>query len=255
MDKITRKELKHDKFAEEVQHSIEYVGDHKSQVKLYAGIGVAVIVLIVGIYSYMSSQQAQREAALKEALKVQGSAVGAQQSPDIMVFPTSEARNKAIIDKFTEVANKYSGSDQGVMAKYYLGINYADMGKLDDAEKAFLEVENKGSKNYAPLGRYALAQIYEARGKFAEAEKELRAIMDSPSILLSKEQATISLARVIAKTKPDEARKMLEPFRASTRPAVSRAALDAFASLPAAGKPTQYERIYRYDPPLRWRHV
>ena len=238
-DHISRKELKHDKFAEEVQHSLEYVGDHKSQAKLYAGIGVAVVVLIVGIYSYINSQQAQREAALKEALKVQGSAVGAQQSPDVMVFPTSEARYKAIIDKFTEVANKFPGTGQGVIAKYYLGITYADMGKLDDAEKAFLEVENKGDKNYAPLGRFALAQIYEARGKTADAEKELRAIMDRPSILLSKEQATIALARVITKSKPDEARKLLEPFRASTRPAVSRAALDAFSSLPAAGKPSK----------------
>ncbi len=234
MDKITRKELKHDKFQEEVQHSIEYVGEHKSQIKLYAGIGVAVIVIIVGIYSYMSSQQAQREAAIKEAIKVQNSAVGTNQSPDIMVFKTVEERNKAMVDAWTTLANKYPGTDQGVTAQYYLGINYADMGKLDDAEKAFLVVENKGDKTYAPLGRFALAQIYESRGKLADAEKELRAIADSPSILLSKEQATIALARVIAKTKPDEARKLLEPYRGSSRAAVSRAALDAFANLPPA---------------------
>ena len=232
MDKITRKELKHDRFAEEVQHSLSFVGEHQGQFKLYAGIGAAVLILAVGIYMYTSSQQAQRETALKEALKVQGSAVGASQSEFVVTFPTAEARNKAIIDKFTEVAKKYPGTDQGVTANYYLGITLADLGKLDEAEKAFLEVENKGDKNYAPLGRFALAQIYESRGKFADAERELRAVMDSPSILLSKEQAIMSLAKVLARTKPEEARRLLEPYRSSTRPAVSRAAIDNLSNLP-----------------------
>ena len=238
MDKITRKELKHDRFAEEVQHSLEYVGDHRSQIKLYVGIGAAVAVLAFGIYMYMSGQHTQREAALKEALRVQGSAVGASQSEFVLTYPTADLRNKAIIDKFTEVANKYPGTDQGVTAKYYLGITLADLGKIDEAEKAFLEVENKGDKNYAPLGRFALAQIYESRGKFADAEKELRAIIDSPSILLSKEQATVALARVLARNNhPDDARKLLEPYRSSTRAAVSRAAIDALSNLPQASLP------------------
>ena len=232
MDKITRKELKHDRFAEEVQHSLSYVGDHQNQFKLYAGIGAAVVVLVAGVYMYMNGQQAQREAALKEALKVQGSAVGTNQSEFITTFPTAEARNKAIIEKFTDVARKYPGTDQGVTAQYYLGITLADLGKLDEAEKAFLEVENKGDKNYAPLGRFALAQIYESRGKLADAERELRAIIAKPSILLSQEQATMALARVLARTKPEEARKLLEPFRTSTRAAVSRAAIDNLSNLP-----------------------
>ena len=146
MDKITRKELKHDRFAEEVQHSIEYVGGHGKQIKLYGAIGVAVAALAVGIYMYLSGQQAQRETALKEALKVQGSAVGSKQSEFIMSFPTAEERNKAIIEKFSDVANKYPGTDQGVTAKYYLGITLADLGKIDEAEKAFQEVETKGDK-------------------------------------------------------------------------------------------------------------
>jgi len=235
VDKITRKELKHDRFAEEVQHSIEYVGDHGKQLKMYGAIAAAVVVVAVGIYFYTSNQQTERETAMKAALKVQGSAVGTQQSPDIMVFPTAEARNTAIIKAFTDVANKYPSSDQGVTSQYYLGITYADQGKLDEAEKAFKVVEDKGDKTYAPLGRYALAQIYESRGKFADAEKELRAISDSPSILLSKEQANIALARVLARSgKGDEAKKILEPYRSSTRAAVSRAAIEALSTLPQA---------------------
>lgn len=237
MNKLNRKDLKHDRFAEEVQHSLKFVGAHRSQFKLYIAIGVAVLVVAIGIYSYRNSRHAQRETALKEALKVQGSAVGASQSEFVLTYPTTEARNKAIIDKFTEVANKYPGTDEGATAQYYLGITLADLGRIDEAEKAFLAVVNKGDKNYAALGRFSLAQIYESRGKLADAERELRAIIDSPSILLSKEQATIALAKVLSRTKPDEARKLLEPYRASPRAAVSRSAIDALSNLPQPNLP------------------
>ena len=50
----------------------------------------------------------------------------------------------------------------------------------------------------------------------AEAEKLLRSLIDDPTILVSKEQATIALAKVVAKKNPAEARKLLEPLRAAS---------------------------------------
>ena len=43
MDKLDRKELKHDRFVEEVQHSVEFVSGHKSQVTMYVAVAVAEI--------------------------------------------------------------------------------------------------------------------------------------------------------------------------------------------------------------------
>jgi len=92
-------------------------------------------------------------------------------------------------------------------------------------------VISDGGKEYAALARLSLAQIYESQGKSGEAEKLLRHVVDNPTTLVSKEQATISLAKVLAKTKPDEARKLLEPLR-TERSAVSRAAIQAISDLP-----------------------
>ena len=45
MDRLTRKDLKHDKFAEEVGQGVEFLAEHKGDVKKY-GIVAAVVVLV-----------------------------------------------------------------------------------------------------------------------------------------------------------------------------------------------------------------
>ena len=47
-------------------------------------------------------------------------------------------------------------------------------------------------------------------------------------MFISKEQAQIELAKVIAQSKPDEAKKLLEPLRTSPRSTVSRWAVTAY---------------------------
>ena len=44
MDKLTRKELKSDKFALEVQHSVEYVSQHRQQMIRWGAIPAAAVV-------------------------------------------------------------------------------------------------------------------------------------------------------------------------------------------------------------------
>ena len=49
-----------------------------------------------------------------------------------------------------------------------------------------------------------------------------------PTVLVSKEHATIVLARLLAPSRPAEARKLLEPLR-TARSVISRAALTALS--------------------------
>ena len=231
MDKLDRKELKHDRFVEEVQHSVEFVSGHKSQVTLYVALAVAVIVVAVGTYFYMDKAHSERQAELRDAVQNQEGAVG-QGSPDHMkVFPTQAAKDEAAIKGFNNVVAKYGSKDEGAIARYYLGIIAADQGKLDEAAKHFKQVADDGSKDYASLAKFSLSQINSLQGKQADAEKLLKEIEDSPTAMVSKEQALIERARLLAKTKPDEARKLLEPLRTNERSAVSRSALTTLAEL------------------------
>ena len=80
------------------------------------------------------------------------------------------------------------------------------------------------------MAKYALSQVYLAQNKSADAEKVLRQLMDNPTNAVSKEQAQLSLGRLLAKSNGAEAKKLLEPLKAGTS-AVSRAAIAAQAEI------------------------
>lgn len=230
MDKAHRRELKHDKFVEQVGHSVEYAGEHKDQVMKIGGAILLLMVAALGWYFYSNSQHSTRQAALREALRIQEAQIGATSSDLVLTYPTQDAKNKAMQKAFTDVANSYPNRPEGLVAKYYLAIASADEGKLPEAEKYFKEVAESGEDEYASQAKLSLAQIYGSTGRIAEAERLLRSVIDDPTILVSKEQATIALARLLASSKPAEARKLLEPLR-TERSAVSRAAITALSDI------------------------
>lgn len=228
MDRLTRKELKSDHFALEVQHGVEFVSGHRKQMGLYGAIAAGVLAVVLGVYFYMEHTKATRQEALSGALQVVNAQVGPQQNEYILAFPTEDARKKASSKALAEVASKFGGSEQGYIAEYLLGTMAANDGNLADAEKRLKPVADSASANPASLAKLALAQVYAAQGKPADAERVAHELMDHPTAFVSKEQATFTLAHILEDTKPGEARKLLEPFRSTTdRPDLSRAAINA----------------------------
>ncbi len=231
MDRLTRKELKTDKFALEVGHGVEYVSEHRQQVTRYGGIAAGVIILGIIIYAVLSYQAGVRQDALRTALQTQDAEVGPPSAAGKPAYPTQEAKDEAVKKALTGVADKYSGSEQAAVARYYLGAMAADKGDLATAEKFLRDVVDHGNKNYASLAKLSLASVLAAENKAAEGEKMLRSLVASPTAFVSNEQATIALARYIAPTQPADARKLLEKLQGS-RSVVSRAALNALAEIP-----------------------
>ena len=231
MARITRKELKTDKFALEVGHTVTFFEDHQKELLRYGAGGVVVILLIIGGVWYSRHQHAVREEALAKAIQVQESPVGQPTPGQNQNFPTQEAKDEVALKAFGDLESKYSGSEEGEIAQYYLGAIKADQGKLAEAEKNFKDVADKGDAKYASLAKFALAQIYFADGRGDQGETILRYLIAHPTIYISKDQATISLARFLGPKKPAEARKLLEPLR-SIPGAVGQAALQVYGELP-----------------------
>lgn len=231
MDRLTRKELKTDKFALEVTHGLEYVTEHRQQVVRYGSIAAAVVIIALIIYGFVGYRSGVREDALRNALQIQDATVGQQAQEGQQSFPTQDAKDAALKKALTEVANKYPGSQQGAVANYYLGTMAADKGDFANAEKLLRSVVDHGSANYASLAKLSLASVLHAENKTAEGEKLLRSLVDHPTTFVSKDEATIALARYLAPYNPTEARKLLEPLR-TARSTVSRAALTALSDLP-----------------------
>ena len=231
MDRITRKELKQDRFREEVEHSVEYLGEHRRQLTLYGSIALAVVVVGAGIYWYVGRQHSARQAALREVIKTLDAAVGPGSNPGIKIFATQPEKDKAVDKALTDLAARYPGKDEGIVARYYQGVVASDKGNQPEAEKHFAAVAASGNDGYGSLARFALAEIYKSQGRTADAEKHLRYLAEHPTIFVSKEQAEISLGALLATSKPSEARKLLDPLRTSTRPTVSLAAVSESARI------------------------
>ena len=230
MSRITRKELKTDQVALQVSHGLTFFEEHRDQVGKYAGIAAVIAVLIVGYSIYSRNEHARREAALGQAIRVQEAGVGVSGNGGL-AFPTQEAKDTEALRVFSDIRGKYSGTAEGEVAQYYLASIKADQGKLAEAEKLFQEVSEKGDEKYASLAKLSLAQLYFADGRSDQGEKVLRELMNRPTVFVSKEQATIMLARYLGPKKPAEARKLLEPLR-TIQGAVSQIALTMLGELP-----------------------
>jgi len=230
VSRITRKELKTDKFALEVEHGISFFEHHKNEAVKYTAIAIGVIVLIVGYTIYARGQHTTRQQALSAAIRVQEAPVG-QSGNGGLAFPSQEAKDQESVKVFSELQAKYSGSAEGEIAQYYLASIKADQGKLAEGEKLFQEVAQKGDERYASLAKFSLAQIYFADGRADQGEKVLRDLIKNPTVFVSSDQATISLARFLATRKPAEARKLLDPLR-NRQGNVGQTALTLLAELP-----------------------
>jgi len=223
VDRLTRKELKKDKFAQEVGHTVEFLGEHRQQFVRYGGVALAVIIVVAGLLYYNKRQHEVRQRELYSASQLMTAPISVTPVPGFQTFVNEAEKNQAVIKAFSSLASKYSGSDEGNIAQYYLGTIALAQGRVDDAAKLLSQVAGSGNKDYASVAKLALADLYATQGKTSEAEKLLRPLIASPTVLVSKEQATISLARLLASSNPSEARKLLEPLRAA-KGGVGRAA-------------------------------
>ncbi|MBL8174783.1 MAG: tetratricopeptide repeat protein [Bryobacterales bacterium] len=231
MDKQLREQIKHDKFVEEVTHTVDYLQGHKAQVKKYGGVVAAVLVVAAGIYGFMNYQASKRQDDLRQATLVQDAFVGPQNPNGGLAYATQAEKDVAALKAYSDVASKHSGSREGDLARYSAATLLCDTGKLAECEAGFKQVAASSDKNTSSLGKLSLATLYLAQKKGEQAEPLLRELVANPTAVVSKEQAQIALARAILKTKRQEAEIILKSLQALDRPAVTRAAVGVLGEM------------------------
>jgi len=234
LDRVTRHDLKTDKFATGVGNWVQYIAAHRAQAIRYGVAALIVLALGVGFYYFRKSQHDTRQADLSAALRLKDAVVGAPQPGDPRPsFGSQTEKDTAIKKAFESVIAKHGGTNEAAVAHYLLGSMASDAGKTAEAEKEFRAAVAAGSGGYAAVAKLSLAQTLQVEGKNADAEKLLRELIANPTTLVSKEQATFTLVRLLAAGKPDEARKLLEPYEKDSRVAVARMAASLATEIPA----------------------
>lgn len=161
MDRATRRDIKHDKFVEEME--IAYGVARKNAGRLVAAI-VAVIVIAGAVWGFIFWQhkrEAEAQVQLAEAIRKYETAVGQPGPGGKVIYATEEQKLKETEPLFAAIASKYSGRDAADVANLYLAQILAAKGDLKNAETKLDEFVKEHPDHL--LGAAARIGLYNAR--------------------------------------------------------------------------------------------
>lgn len=223
MARIRRKDLKRDRFVEEVTHQVEYVSGHRKQ--FIAG-GVALVVLLVGgtgYWSYARQRSINSNAALQEAINLFHGVVSVEARPGLKTFATEIERIDTVTRALDAILLDYSGTAAAAGASFYSGLLDREEENLAEAEAHFEQAVRGSGSEYPTLARLALGTLLFERGDAEAAREHFRAVVENPSRTVSKDRATIEYARTFIESDPQQARDLLNEIQAQNGPASTMA--------------------------------
>src|SRR3954454_3067845 len=113
MDRQHRRELKHDRFVDEIGTLSGKARDNQRLLYLITGAVVALAVIVYGIYFYRSSREQRAQEALGKAIDTVESPLapppGGQPMPNAK-YKTEAERQTAAEKQLKDVETKFSGS-------------------------------------------------------------------------------------------------------------------------------------------------
>ncbi len=224
MAKISRKELKHDRFAEEVGQSVAYVSSHRRQLLLGGGGGIVLLVGLLAWTGYRQTNRLEAHAALQEAIGFYHGKVDTQQQLGGITFPTTIARFRDTREQLEKVIADYPGGEQEIAAGYYLALLDVEQEKREDAKTRLEALASRGEGEYVALVRLALADLYAQEKQQEQASRHYKHLIDHPTRLVPKERSQLAYAHLLSDTDPETAKTLLEEVRAGAGPASAAAA-------------------------------
>jgi tetratricopeptide (TPR) repeat protein len=206
-----RRQLKQDQFAAKTQETLDWASMHQSGLAYGSIILVIVAALAIGGFYYQQSREQSASALLSQGLDKFNAplvAPGTAPVPGETTFTSSSDRAKAASDIFVEVSRKYTHTDAGTLAKYFLGIASEDLHDNAKAEAYLKDVANSGNKDTAALAKSALAGLYHGEGRDRDAINIYKELIDKPTNTVSKADAQMQLAELYGPKDPAAAKKL-----------------------------------------------
>ena len=210
MARISRKQLKHDRFVEEVGQSVVYVSSHRKQMLIWGGVALALIIAIFSYADYRRTRAAEAKAELQKAVEMYHGKVDTQEQPGGITFPTTIARVRDTTEQLGKVSSEYADREEAVAADYYLALLEIEQEKVEEAQQR-LEGLADGKSEYAALARLALADLHARRQEDEPARRHYQYLIENPTRVVPKSRAQLALARYLSATdKEEEAKTILE---------------------------------------------
>jgi predicted negative regulator of RcsB-dependent stress response len=213
----TRHQLKENAFAETTAETITWAVEHRSKIIAAATVVALVAAVALGIWAFVNYRNQQANNELSGALLKYNAPIrpaGEPASAEVLSYATSAERAKAANADFTRIADKYSFTRNGRIARYFEGVTLHDLGDNAGAEKQLQEVSGSRDKEVASLAKLALASIDQDAGKTPQAIELYKGLIDNPTTSVGKTTAQFELANLYETNhQPLEARKLYEQMQ------------------------------------------
>jgi TolA-binding protein len=210
--------MKQDRFSkvtiEAAENAAHWSAEHQSKI-IVAVIAVVVIGAIAfGGWYYVSQQDDKASSELSTAVRTFETQVrpeGVPAQPGYDSFASSQERATAARKQFQDIVDKYPHTHTAEMARYFVGLTSEQLNDNAAAERNLQEAANSSNGDLAALGKFALASVYRAENKGAQAVDLYKQLIDKPTIVVSKATAQLELAGFYeSQKKPDEAKKLYD---------------------------------------------
>jgi tetratricopeptide (TPR) repeat protein len=200
--RLRRKEIKRDEFANVVGRGVEYAESHSRSLMLGAGIAVAVVAIGMAIFFYLSHRSAMAQEALGKAIKVEVAPIdAANPQPNDSKEPrfATEAARQAAAEKLLKVVrDDYSHTSAADVAGLYLGEIAASQGHLAEARRLWTDfVDKHGHEMLAAQARIDLIELDRAEGKGAQVVQNLRSMLEQTEPALPQDVILYQLAKTL----------------------------------------------------------
>jgi TolA-binding protein len=211
VDTQTRHALKHDRFVDSTNATLEWATDNRGTLIRYGIIGLAVIALIIAaIWTYT--------VRLQSAQNLLGKGLSIYQTPLRMPgepadeaqgsFDTAAARAKAAYPLFEKAANQYGWLRPGEDARYFAGLADMDMGDQAKAETELKRASKAHDSNIAALAKMALASLYVQTNRTQQAIDIYNKLIKNPTTTVPASAAQLQLASLYENSNPDKAKQI-----------------------------------------------
>ena len=213
---ISRKELKHDRVRESIEHGAEAVLSHTRIASIALLVAIVILSGYYGWKIYNDRRTAQAQAALDDAMKIFNAQLlvpGQPSLPGEVSYTDPAQRSQDAEARLAAVVAKYPNTNPGRLARYYSALCLMDLDKLNQASEELKSLENSSDKELAALAKFQEALIAERTGKNDQAIAILRTLSNSGSTLVPKPLVLLELAGILRQTNPKEAVTLYEQIK------------------------------------------
>lgn len=223
MKRAERKKIKTNEFAESVARARVALTEHQRQVTAAGVIVLAILVAVVGFFTWRTSRNSKATGMLATALAVAEAPVipptpPAPGSPPPIqqagTYPNESARAEAALPVLLKTADAYPSTGAGITARYRAAATLAQLGRFGEAEQQYqLVIQQAGHDSiYDRTARLGLGEAQLADGKTDAAIATLQELSTDSTSQLPLDGVLMQLGRAYVK-----AGKTVEASRAFTR--------------------------------------